>query len=55
VANSNSVSKPRKRDTGDLRKELENADMGLFDRYMKWLVNVPKSAVDSKEKKNRLP
>jgi hypothetical protein len=40
--------------TKEAREGLDNADMDLFDRYMKWLVNVPKSAVDSKEKKNRL-
>jgi hypothetical protein len=34
-----------------MTKIQKNADMGEFDRMMKHLVNVPKSAIDKKEKK----
>jgi len=40
-----------KQATKDARESLENADMDLFDRFMKWLVNVPKSEIDQKAKK----
>lgn len=46
MSKANSNSKPTKADTGDLRKALENADMSVFDKYMKWLVNVPKDKID---------
>ena len=49
--NSNSDSRTKKPTTGELREGLENADMGLFDRYMKWLVNVPKSEIDVAQKR----
>jgi hypothetical protein len=35
-----------KQATEEAREGLEKADMGLFDRYMKWLVNVPKEKID---------
>jgi hypothetical protein len=40
-----------KQQTKDAREALENADMDLFDRYMKWLVNVPKSEIDAAQKR----
>jgi hypothetical protein len=39
-----------KQATEEAREALENADMGLFDRYMKWLVNVPKEKIDAAQK-----
>jgi hypothetical protein len=35
-----------KQATKELHDELQNADMDLFDRYVKWLANVPKEKID---------
>jgi hypothetical protein len=40
-----------KQKTKELRRELKNADMNLFDRYMKWRVGLPKDQIDQKAKK----
>lgn len=29
--------------------ELQNADVEHFDRYMKWLIGIPKEKVDKKQ------
>jgi hypothetical protein len=39
-----------KQKTKELRKQLDRADMDLFDRYMKWLVAIDPTDIDQKQR-----
>jgi len=41
--------------TKELREELAHADMREFDRLMRHLIQVPKSKIDSNQKKIAAP
>jgi hypothetical protein len=47
---ANSDSEATKEKTKELQDKLANVDMDLFDRYMDWLVNVPKEQIDKAAK-----
>jgi len=52
ASKANSDSRTKKHTTGELREALENADMSVFDKYMKWLVNVPKDKIEKNTKRS---
>jgi len=47
---ANSSSDTRKPSTGELREKLRDADMDLFDKFMRQVVNTPKPAIGQKPK-----
>ena len=48
ASNLNSDSSTKKPTTGELREKLKHADMNLFDRFMKHVVNVPKDKISKR-------